>query len=488
MISKSRLFIWSIALLLATLACQEDFSEINYFTEDSISMDSELSNLISSATLKDGSADNIIDNTSALSVILPIEVIANGEPVTINSESDFKIIESIFNKERYLPNDIEIKFPIRGYLADYREVTLTSEADLNAIVDQSIEGGDDADIECYRFDFPLSLSLYDTENQRAISEIIESDQSLFELINRLNANSITSFAYPIGLTSSQNENIQISSNGELENLLTSAISLCDEGDEKYYKPEDFVFTTSTLKVKMTDAPFPFEFVAEANVTIDKIELKTMNEEEEFILLSEEEMSFNLLDLTNGITTVLVDMEIPTGSYDQIRMRVSASSVLLTDDRIFDLKIPSGEQSGLKVKFPSTLEIAEGEDSELLLDFDVSRSFKAQGNVKNISSIKGFIFTPVIKATQPKETGELTGQVTDISSSLAIEGVQLSVFAADTLNTSTFTDSDGNYTVIGLLPGTYSVAAEQNDYLAETVDNIDIQVGEKTKVDIELMLE
>ncbi|WP_456458887.1 DUF4382 domain-containing protein [Reichenbachiella sp.] len=488
MISKIRVLISTMTLMLAILACQEDLHEVNQSAESNISFASDLSGLISSATLKDGSYDNILDNTSALSLQLPVDVIANGQALTISSEADFENIQTIYNQERYLPDSIQLVYPVRGYLSDFREVILNDINELEAVVAQSVEGGDDEDIECYRFNFPLSIAIYDTQNQRSSTTGVNSDQELYQVFNRLSADHLASFSYPISLTSSEGEVQSISSNLELENLLSSAISLCDEGDEKYYKPEDFAFNTSTLRVKMTDAPFPFEFVVEANVTIDKIELKPANEEEEFIILSEEEMAFNLLDLTNGITTTLVDMEIPTGSYNQIRMRVIESSVLLTDDRIFDLKIPSGEQSGIKVKFPSTLDIAEGEDSELLLDFDVSRSFKAQGNAKNISSIKGFIFTPVIKATQPKETGELTGHVTDISSSLAIEGVQLSVFAADTLNTSTFTDSDGNYTVMGLLPGSYSITAEQNDYLTETVENVDIQIGEKTKVDIELILE
>ncbi len=79
-------------------------------------------------------------------------------------------------------------------------------------------------------------------------------------------------------------------------------------------------------------------------------------------------------------------------------------------------------------------------------------------------------------------------MTDASDALPIEGAQLSVYAADTLNTSTFTDSDGNYTVLGLLPGTYSVSAEHNSYLSVSEMDIDILIGEKTSVDFELTLE
>lgn len=491
MISKIRVLISIITLTLAIVACQEDLHEVNQSAESNISFDSELSGLIYSATLKDGSYDNILDNTSALSLQLPVDVIANGQAFTISSEADFEKIRAIYMQERYLPDSIQLAFPITGYLSDYRKVTLNSDNELEAIVAQSVEGGDDADIECYRFNFPLAVAIYDTQNQRASTKEVGSDQELYQVINQLAADHLASISYPISLTSSEGDVQSISSNSELENLLASAISLCDEGDERYYNDDDFLFNTGSLRVNLTDAPFPFDFVAEANVTIDRLELKLANEDDDesaFIILSEEERSFNLLDLTNGIIATLVDMQIPEGAYDQLRMRVTASSVLLTDDRVFDLKIPSASQSGIKVKFPSLLEITEGENNEMLLDFDVSRSFKAQGNVKNINTINGFLFTPVIKATQPKETGELAGTVVDDTNSLPLSGVQISVFAADTLNTTTFTDEEGDYMVMGLLPGTYAISAEYTDYLPNTVEGVDIQVGEKTKVDFELTLE
>lgn len=67
-------------------------------------------------------------------------------------------------------------------------------------------------------------------------------------------------------------------------------------------------TSGKLKIQITDAPFPTDLVAEANVTINKIEIRNSSEVEgnPFISLSEDEMSFNLLNLTNGVTASLVD--------------------------------------------------------------------------------------------------------------------------------------------------------------------------------------
>ena len=110
-------------------------------------------------------------------------------------------------------------------------------------------------------------------------------------------------------------------------------------------------TTGRLLVRLTDAPFPHDLVAEANVIISKIDARlkseamsmesdstsmesdstSMDEEESgspFILLMEEEVEVNLLELTNGLTTTLVDAEIPAGSYDLVRVYVTGVNVIL----------------------------------------------------------------------------------------------------------------------------------------------------------------
>ena len=59
-------------------------------------------------------------------------------------------------------------------------------------------------------------------------------------------------------------------------------SSCDSDD----KPE----TESTVKVVLTDGPFPFDFVTQANVDVAKIELKTQNGE--YVTVFEGSGSFN----------------------------------------------------------------------------------------------------------------------------------------------------------------------------------------------------
>ena len=241
-----------------------------------------------------------------------------------------------------------------------------------------------------------------------------------------------------------------------------------------------------LVIKLIDGPFPTDLVAEANVTISSILIKNVDENagNPFLTLTEEEMSFNLLDLTNGVTATLVDMEIPDGTYDEIRMIVSEANIVLKDQTIFDLKIPSGEQTGIKIKLDPLVIISDESGAEILLDFDVSQSFVVQGNPDTPAGIKGFIFKPVVRSANTDVTGSLSGKVTN-TEEVAFEGVQISVYSGDELVSTTFTTEEGKYKILGLLPGTYIVTAEHLGYVSVTVEDVEIEKGEETAVDFEL---
>ena len=257
--------------------------------------------------------------------------------------------------------------------------------------------------------------------------------------------------------------------------------------------------TGRLSVRLTDAPFPFELVAEANVTIFKVDARIASDEyddsdesdkndddddenddgdggKSFVTLMEEEIEVNLLDLTNGTTEQLADLELPAGSYDLVRVFMKGVNVVLTDGRVFDLKVPSGEQTGVKVFIKPALNIISGLSSDLLLDFDVSRSFVVRGNIKRVEGINGFIFKPVIKASNMSTAGTLAGNVSTLQEEMevALEGAQISVMAADTLNTTAFTDADGNYTILGLEEGQYSVFAELEGF--NSSDTLEVQIN------------
>lgn len=268
---------------------------------------------------------------------------------------------------------------------------------------------------------------------------------------------------------------------------------CTDSNDSVAGPE-----TGRMKIQLTDAPFPHNLVAEANVTIFKVEARNTDAEKggemddmggsPYIILMEREIDVNLLDLTNGITETLVDMEVPVGTYDLIRVYVKGANVVLVDGTTYDLKVPSGEQTGIKVFIQPGIKVTGDLSADLLLDFDVSKSFVPKGSGTDITGIKGFNFKPVIKAANLSTAGSLTGMVTTWQGAAAIglEGVQVAIFAADTLNTTTFTDASGSYVVMGLLTGNYDVKVELEGYGAQTAEELEVVAANKTIKDFELV--
>lgn len=253
-----------------------------------------------------------------------------------------------------------------------------------------------------------------------------------------------------------------------------------------------------ISVKLTDAPFPYDFIDEANVTIYKIETRAKNMDESqvdqndsnFEVLYEGEQKVNLLTLTNGVTMALGEAEVPVGSYDLVRVYIKGGSVVLKDGTTFDLKVPSGEQTGIKVFVNPAIEVFSSLSSDLLLDIDVSKSFIAQGNIANMSGIKGFNFNPVIRASNMSIAGSLAGRVTTLVEDVetGLEGVQISVWDGEEHITSTSTDESGNYMVLGLDEGNYTILAEAMEYAPNTKEDVVILAANKTTLDFEMIAE
>lgn len=252
----------------------------------------------------------------------------------------------------------------------------------------------------------------------------------------------------------------------------------------------------TLTLKLTDAPFPVSVVDRVVVGIDKIDIRSTatvsstttsstTTDSGFITLYEgTAKEYNLLELQNGLTTDLLSMDIPTGTYDFLRVHIASSKVFLKDGTSFDMKVPSGSSSGLKIKINPALVIEDGVASEVVLDFDVSKSFACQGNWKLPKGIKGFIFKPVLRATWQKYSGVIAGKVTD-KAKVAITEAHVQILRADTVYTSALTDTNGNYKMLGLPSGDYKLVCDKENYVSLTVPTVNVKPRVATMVDISL---
>jgi len=113
---------------------------------------------------------------------------------------------------------------------------------------------------------------------------------------------------------------------------------------------------------------------------------------------------DLLQLRNGLTADLTGLvQLDPTTYQGVRFVVDSTRVTLADGFTFEdgsrvsiMKVPSGMQSGIKVKIDDILELDENEVVTLVVDLDVDANFRFQmlGNSETV--VRRILFTPVLK--------------------------------------------------------------------------------------------
>ncbi|MDF1570413.1 MAG: DUF4382 domain-containing protein [Bacteroidales bacterium] len=244
----------------------------------------------------------------------------------------------------------------------------------------------------------------------------------------------------------------------------------------------FSMQNGVLNIWATDAPFPVALIEKAMIKVVKMELR-QEDDSVFRLFSQDTTTFDLLSLRNGVMESLASKEIVPGNYDQLRLYIDQASLVIKDGRTSTLKVPGGPQSGLKILFDPTIRIRPGMVANVMLDFDLSRSFIFTGNPKSTGDIRGFNFKPVIRTAVIDNTGIIAGKVTDLSG-LAIADAAVWV-TGDSVIASTFTDQNGAYAILGIPEGIFSVTSAVEGFVAREAGGIQIRPEEKTICDFQL---
>ena len=234
-----------------------------------------------------------------------------------------------------------------------------------------------------------------------------------------------------------------------------------------------------LVIDVTDGPFDINNIESATVTITKVEIRKVgdgvSDGNPFVVLSEDTVTIDLIDLRNGVTERLLDLEIPEGEYDLVRLYVDEAGLKLRDVADpYSVKVPSGRQTGIKLHIHPSIVISGGLTSEVLIDFDLSRSFVLRGNMTNNN---GFIFKPCIRAANLTTAGRVEGMVTD-TAEVKVKEAKVWI-AQDTVMATTFADTLGYYAIIGVPAGTYSIFATKEGYDTVSIEGINIIAGNRT---------
>ena len=130
--------------------------------------------------------------------------------------------------------------------------------------------------------------------------------------------------------------------------------------------------SSTLMVRLTDAPAAYE---EVNIDLERVTVKLANDTAGWVELAAVPGIYNLLGLQNGVDTLIGSLTLPTTTVKEIRLILGSDNTIKVGGQLYPLTIPSGSESGLKIKINKNL---TAPIETLIIDFDAALSVHQEG--------------------------------------------------------------------------------------------------------------
>lgn len=192
-----------------------------------------------------------------------------------------------------------------------------------------------------------------------------------------------------------------------------------------------------FSVKLVDAPGDFE-----KVLVDVQAIEVILDGKTHELPVAEPGVYDLLELTGGVSAMLVETVLPAGKLSQMRLVLGEENSVVAGGDTLELKTPSAQQSGLKLNVHQDLE--SGILYSFILDFNVDKSIVETPG-------EGLILKPVLRATLEAQSGAISGVVTPA------EVQSLVVAKQDSVEIAAYTTPDtGAFLLYGVPAGTYQV--------------------------------
>jgi hypothetical protein len=185
-------------------------------------------------------------------------------------------------------------------------------------------------------------------------------------------------------------------------------------------------------------------------------------------------TYNLLELVNGVREELALATLATGHYTQMRLILGdkpddslnilsrkhpyANYFIDLSGKWFELKVPSGFQTGIKIV--KGFEINDNQTTELVLDFDAARSIVKAG------SSGQWLLKPTIKMLITKECSIIQGSAGQAEVLVSAQVYNSAATAKEDeveVKAATVTDPSGNYKLFLEAPGSYTLVGYKDKY-------------------------
>jgi len=230
-----------------------------------------------------------------------------------------------------------------------------------------------------------------------------------------------------------------------------------------------------MNVRMTDDPGTFDQV---NLVITQVSARVEDFDPDssdvdstdfddddggWIVLENDAATFDLMTLQNGQFATIGSALVPAGHYSEVRVKLGAGSNVVVDGVTHSLVVPSGMQSGLKLK--GSFDVPTGGVFDIALDFDAGRSIFQTGTGQ-------YMLKPVIRILAVRVAGGITGHVLPAGVPATIYATQL----PDTVG-SARAAADGHFMLAVLSAGSYDLTVHPDSgYRDTTLFGVSVETG------------
>jgi len=267
-------------------------------------------------------------------------------------------------------------------------------------------------------------------------------------------------------------------------ILITVASCSDDNDN-----ETNTNATGNLTVKLSDAPMHYNQFSQANVTIDHMDIRNSSNGNSFTMLTKNPMHSNLLELVNGNTETIANMDLPEGNYDLMRLYISSTEMVMNGGESYSYNVAQhgyagggmmgngmmgNNDGGIDIALEHPLTISNGSHHQYLLDIDVNNSFVLEDAEYTgmgsgmMMTMSGFTFRPMMRFVDMETAGTIQGVVHGDQGELA--HATISLMLDGNVYTSTHTNGNGHYALIGIPEDSYTIIAEYDGYKMSSTEN------------------
>lgn len=220
---------------------------------------------------------------------------------------------------------------------------------------------------------------------------------------------------------------------------------------------------SQIAVYMTDAPGDYDAVL---IDVQGLEVTGNGGP---VMFNTTTGIYNLLDFSNGLSTLIATGSINVGTVSQIRLILGPNNSVMVDSILYPLSTPSAEQSGLKLQVHKTFE--PGVSYNVLLDFDAGQSIVQTGNGQ-------YKLKPVIRTIDIANSGSIKGSITPPGLIVAVTA------ASNGVSYSSITNASGQFLISGLPGGLYNITITPSlPLLPVTITGKSVTIGVSTDIGV-----